>query len=234
MINYQRNKQLNYEEKLNMQSQFQEELLRTQIEIQEQTLKTMSQEIHDNIGQVLSLAKLNLNTFGDNQDQETKTKISDTRQLVSKAITDLRDLSRSMYAEKITELGFQEAITNELKILQNSRQYETELKVTGQAYKLEPQKEMILFRIVQEAINNTLKHAKAKKIIANLNYEVEFITLRLSDDGTGFDPKMLAPGKTGIGFKSMQSRITLVGGKLTIDSSPGNGTAITINLPKNK
>jgi len=96
-----------------MKSQFEQELLQTQIEIQEQTLKTISQEIHDNVGQVLSLAKLNLNTFEANPEG----KLKNTKELVSKAINDLRDLSRSLHGEKIGEIGLQEAIVNELKIL---------------------------------------------------------------------------------------------------------------------
>ena len=217
---------------MKMKSQFQQELLRTQIEIQEQTLKTISEEIHDNVGQVLSLAKLNLNTFTTVTDERTRIKISDTKDLVAKAINDLRNLSRSLYGDKIAELGLPDAISNELRILENSGQYKTVLKITGESYKLDPQKQMVLFRIVQEAMNNSIKHAKAKNISVLLNYQPEMFTLTIEDDGAGFDMAALHSNQTGIGLKSMQNRAALIGAKFEIISSLGKGTKISIDLSK--
>ncbi|MBL0145651.1 MAG: sensor histidine kinase [Chitinophagaceae bacterium] len=211
-------------------NEYEQQLLNTQIEIQEQTLKTISQEIHDNIGQVLSLAKLNLNTFENVESTINQTKINDTKQLVSKAINDLRDLSRSMHGDKIAELGLQESIANELKILENTGQFKTSLKITGCIYKLEPQKEMVLFRIVQEALNNIVKHAKAKNIAVQLIYDSEVFKLCITDDGAGFDVNALTAAQTGIGLKSMQNRAVLIGSVFNIAS--GKGTTITIELKK--
>ena len=211
------------QEKQLMKTQFQQELLQTQLEIQEQTLKTISEEIHDNVGQVLSLAKLNLNTFESNSEQ----KLQDTKKLISKAINDLRDLSRSMHGDRIAELGLQQSIADELQILQKSGEFETHLKITGEPYKLLPQKEMVLFRIVQEALNNCIKYSKAKNITVALNYEKENFSLSVSDDGIGFDTQT----KTGIGLKSMQNRAQLIGGVYTIHSALDSGTTITIELP---
>jgi signal transduction histidine kinase len=229
---YQQRHNKHIQEKQHMQSQFQQELLQTQIEIQEQTLKTISQEIHDNIGQILSLAKLNLNTFEDAESANNQTKINSTKNLVSKAINDLRDLSRSLHGDKIAELGLQESIANELKILKNTGQYQTEFKITGEPYKLEPQKEMLLFRIVQEAMNNAIKHAKAKNIIIEMAYKAELINLIITDDGIGFNTTDLKNTLTGIGLKSMQNRAALIGAVFTIKSATGSGTEISIELKK--
>ena len=218
-------------EKEILNKNYKEALLRTQIEIQEQTLKTISAEIHDNVGQVLSLAKLNLNTFNTITDEPTQNKISDTKNLVAKAINDLRNLSRSLYGDKIADLGLPDAISNEFKILENSGQYNTVLKIIGESYKLDPQKQMVLFRIVQEAMNNTIKHARAKNIRVTLDYKPELFSLTIADDGTGFDASSLLGNQTGIGLKSMQNRATLIGGKLYIDSLPDNGSRISIELP---
>ena len=222
-----------FRQKKILEVQFQKELLQTQIEIQEQTLKTISQEIHDNVGQVLSLAKLNLGTFETMESESNQVKINDTKQLVSKAINDLRDLSRSLHGDKIAELGLQESIASELKILQNTGQYLTALTITGNNYKLEPQKEMVLFRIVQESLNNAIKHAKAKNIHINLLYQQELFSLIISDDGSGFDPAVLQSAETGIGLKSMQNRAALIGATFTLNSQNGNGTSITIELKRN-
>ncbi len=211
------------QEKQLMKTQFDRELLQTQLEIQEQTLKTISEEIHDNVGQVLSLAKLNLNTFDINPEK----KLSDTKQLISKAINDLRDLSRSMHGDRIAELGLHQSITDELQILQNSGEFETHIKITGETYKLLPQKEMVLFRIVQEALNNCIKYSKAKSISVELDYGKEKFSLTVTDNGIGFDTHV----KTGIGLKSMQNRAALIGGVFNLQSTSNNGTTISIELP---
>ena len=211
------------QEKQLMKTQFEQELLQTQLEIQEQTLKTISEEIHDNVGQVLSLAKLNLNTFESNSEQ----KLQDTKVLISKAINDLRDLSRSMHGDRITELGLQQSLADELQILENSGEFRTRMTITGEPYKLPPQKEMVLFRIAQEALNNVIKYSKAKNITVTLNYANGNFSLAVTDDGTGFD----LHSKTGIGLKSMQNRAALIGGRFNLQSAPGSGTSITIELP---
>lgn len=210
------------QEKQLMKTQFDQALLQTQLEIQEQTLKTISEEIHDNVGQVLSLAKLNLSTFETNPEK----KLADTKQLISKAINDLRDLSRSMHGDRIAELGLQQSVADELQILENSGEFKTHLKITGESFKLPQQKEMVLFRIVQEALNNCIKYSKAKNITVQMNYAVEVFLLSITDDGTGFDTNV----KTGIGLKSMQNRAALIGGNFSIQSSKENGTVVSIEI----
>lgn len=224
-------KQLQYiRERETTKMQHANELLQTQVEIQEHTLKNVAQEIHDNIGQILILAKLNLNTFPPLHDEATETKVNDTRRLVAKAINDLRDLSKSLHGEKIAELGLPESISNELKILQNTGLYQTSLAVEGSKYRLPAQNEMVLFRIVQESLHNSLKHAKAKNITVHLLYEPALFQLKISDDGEGFKPAALQAANTGIGLKNMRDRAALIGGKFLIQSSPGNGTFISVTI----
>lgn len=227
---YQKRRNRYAKEKQEMESRFQSVILQTQVEIQEQTLKNIAQEIHDNIGQVLILAKLNLNTFPLIQDEETAVKVNDTKQLVGKAINDLRDLSRSLHGEKITELGLTESINNELRILQNTGLYQAKLHITGNKYRLQPQKEMVLFRIVQECINNTVKHANAKNINVSLIYEPALFRMIVKDDGNGFEPGLLQNAQTGIGLKNMQDRSALIGGRFHIHSSPGEGASIEVAI----
>jgi signal transduction histidine kinase len=215
-----------------MQAKFEQELLQTQLEIQEQTLKTISQEIHDNVGQVLSLAKLNLNTLEFSEGADKQQKIENSISLVGKAINDLRDLSRSMNGDKIADLGLQEAIDNELKIIQNTGQFRTKVIVTGKPYKLKAHNEMVIFRIVQESLNNILKHSKAQNIVAEINYEPEIYKLFIRDDGTGFEVSTLEAAKTGIGLKNMESRATLIGAVFSIESFGNKGTTVAIHLPK--
>ncbi len=218
-------------EKNLMQSQHSQALLQTQLEIQEQTLRTISQEIHDNVGQVLSLAKLNLNTLDIEEGANKEQKIQSSIQLVSKAINDLRDLSRSLNGDKIADLGLQDAIDNELKIIANTGQFETHLTLSGEPYKLPAQHEMVLFRIVQESLNNTVKHSRAKNICIELLYGMAVFKMTINDDGEGFDAGRLEATETGIGLNNMKNRASLVGALFSIQSSPGHGTSVLIQLP---
>lgn len=213
-----------------LQSEHQQALLQTQIEIQSQTLQTISQEIHDNVGQVLSLAKLNLGTITGTENDLNQSKINDTKQLVSKAINDLRDLSRSLYGNKIAELGLADAIDNELKILQNSGQFKTSFTKVGEPFKLEPQKEMVIYRMLQESLNNAIKHSKAQNIDVTLHYGVGLFSLSITDDGIGFDTHNLPVANLGMGLKSMQNRAAMIGGIFSIISGIEKGTQITIEV----
>jgi two-component system, NarL family, sensor kinase len=228
-IIYQRRQRRNSREKKILKTQFEQAILQTQLEIQEQTLATISQEIHDNIGQVLSLAKLNLNTLL--VQPAGKPKLDSTVQLVSKAISDLRDLSRSLHGDRITELGLHEAIAAEMKIIQNTGQFATSMQTRGSIYRLEPQPEMVLFRMVQEALHNAIKHSNATTISVLMDYQPDLLTLTISDDGKGFSPQALEAAQKGIGLKSMQNRATLIGASFSITSPAGQGgTLISIQL----
>jgi two-component system, NarL family, sensor kinase len=220
-------------EKELMKTQFEQALLQTQLEIQEQTLRTISQEIHDNVGQVLSLAKLNLNTLDIEEGVNKEQKIESSIQLVSKAINDLRDLSRSLNGDKIADLGLQDAIDNELKIIANTGQFATQLIASGEPYKLAPQHEMVLFRIVQESLNNAVKHSKARNINIEMHYETAAFKMAINDDGEGFDATALEATDTGIGLNNMKNRASLVGAFFSIQSLPESGTSVLIQLPQN-
>lgn len=234
VIIYKRNYNKHFLEKIQLQSQFDQSLLQTQLEIREQTLRTISQEIHDNVGQILSLAKINLATLEFSEGIQKENKISSAAQLVGKAINDLRDLSRSMNGDKISDLGLKDAIDNELKIIRNTGQYNTALKIEGEACRLMPQNEMVVFRIVQESLNNALKHSKAKNITVQLSYTENIFGVCVLDDGKGFDADKLERAETGIGLKNMQSRARLIGARFSIQSVEDSGTAVMLELPNKK
>ncbi len=228
LLEYYRKRKHHIKEKQLLTYQHTQALLQTQLEIQEQTLATISQEIHDNIGQVLSLAKLNLNTMP--VQAEGKPKLDSTVQLVGKAISDLRDLSRSMHGDRIAELGLHEAITAEMKIVQNTGQFTTDMQTTGSIYRLEQQQEMVLFRMVQEALHNAIKHSLAANISIYMDYQPELLTLTVSDNGKGFSPEQLQAAEKGVGLKSMENRAALIGATFSITSPAASGTTITIRL----
>ncbi|MBY0476348.1 MAG: hypothetical protein K2Q24_01790 [Chitinophagaceae bacterium] len=211
-------------------------MLQSQLEIQEQTLKNISQEIHDNVGQVLTLAKLNLATITLSEDAASE-KIKTSQQLIGKAIQDLRDLSRSLNTDYVEEMGFVRSVEYELELLQKTGTIEAELTIEGKIIKFDKHKELILFRIVQESIHNIIKHAEAKRISASFDFSNEAIVVQIKDNGKGFDlaPLNDAGNQTfGLGLRNMNNRATLIGAKFSVDSIIGTGTTVYLQLPVNE
>lgn len=220
-------------EKQQMQTRFTEELLQTQMEIQEQTFKNISQEIHDNVGQVLTIAKLHLSAFPVVNDEQVD-KVKETRGLIGKALDDLRNLSHSMHGDRIAALGLLKSLETELVILENTKQFDIQLQTAGTSYSLHPQKEMVIFRIVQECLNNAVKHSHAKRITVEVHYKPDVFSLIISDDGKGFDLQTLQSSEAGLGLQNMQNRATLIGGYLTIHSTYSTGTKISFEIKNNE
>ena len=223
-----------FKEKQELQAQFHQTLLQTQLEIQEQTLKNISQEIHDNIGQALSLAKLTLNTMLPVSDERLQQKILNSKDLVSKSISDLRDLSRSLDTDYVKEMGLQRAIEYEMEMMNKTETIETALIVDGTVIRLDKQKELILFRIVQETFNNIIKHAEASRLEVKVNYKPTEIELLIADNGKGVD---LSPfceqvnNTFGLGIRNMHNRAKLIGADFRMSSTLGKGTRVQIILP---
>src|SRR5687768_12870045 len=153
-----RRRQVEYiHEQNRLKTAFEKELLEAQLEIQEQTMKHIAQEIHDNIGGTLTLAKLNLNTIPRDQQGGATEKITNTKELVTKAIADLRTLSKTLHTEAVLSLGIVKAIEMELKMVDKTGAMDTLLTVSGEPLPIDQQKELILFRTTQEALNNAIK-----------------------------------------------------------------------------
>jgi signal transduction histidine kinase len=233
VLRIQQNNQAFFFEKSRLKSEFQQTLLQSQLEIQEQTFKNISQEIHDNIGQALTLAKLNLNTLPGINEQQLE-KINTSKTIISKVISDLRDLSRSLNTDYVTEMGLQQALEYELGLINKSGAIQTNLHTSGEPFRMEQQHELILFRIVQEALNNIMKHAEAATINARLNYGSDKLELLLNDDGKGFSLAAVNTGELpGLGLRNMQNRAKLIGASFWMSSIPGSGTELKITVSKN-
>lgn len=226
IIQLHRRRSLHQKEIFDLKSAYEQTLFKAQLEIQEQTFKNISQEIHDNISQVLSLAKLNLNVLPTHNASE---KIELTEQLIAKALNDLRDLSKSLNAEKIADTGLVHALAQELNILERASQnIKTTFEFTGGDVFLIREQTIICFRIMQELLQNIVKHAKAKHIHLKISSCNDETTLLLEDDGIGFDMAKLDETKTGIGLKNIEQRCKFIHAKYSLESQPGKGTVAKI------
>lgn len=204
-------------------------MLQSQLEIQEQTFQNISREIHDNIGQKLTLAKLYLNTLGKTDTKFINQKVTDAIGLIGESINDLSNISRSMSSEIILSNGFIKALEHESAQLQKSGLFKITLSIAGDIRFLEARKELVLFRIVQEALNNIVKHAAAGIILINLHYHKNLLNLEIIDNGKGFviDDNT----QQGMGLVNMAKRANTLDGKCIINSRLDNGTSIKIEIP---
>jgi signal transduction histidine kinase len=183
---------------------------------------------------VLSFVKLNLALVNTPDEQQRTEKIAESRELVSQAITDLRDLSKSLSLDHITRQGLVKTIEAEAARLTKSGVIKADLATTGEIIPLGEQRELVLFRIFQESINNALKHANATDFKIVLQYIPEMFTLTLEDNGSGFSPAAASKGG-GSGLKNIENRAALIGAVAEITSAPDRGCRIKVSLnPKTK
>ena len=220
-----------------LQLDHEKNILNTQLEIQEQTFQQISQEIHDNISLSLTLAKLQLNTYNMKGSMNGQNLIESCVDLISKALTDLNDISKSMDSELIESYGLIHAIEYEVEMIQKTGRLQVEFNVSGTPFFMEASKELVAFRIIQESCNNAIKHSGAKNIFINLYYHENNIEIQIRDNGSGFDMEELKNRKFKnplSGIKNIRNRAALLHAEVKIESQPGAGTNINLIIPNNK
>jgi two-component system NarL family sensor kinase len=235
---YQRRQHRQEQQLTRMKDEYQQELLRSQLEIQETTFKTIAMELHDNIGQVLSVVKLSLSILPLDAAHPAYESVQNSRQMLNKVIYDMGNLTKSLHTDRIAQIGLVEAMRFDLESLRRTGLIEADFSVTGDEYHFEDQRSIFLYRMFQEMLNNILKHSKATRVNIAVNYSIDNkFVLKVEDNGVGFDVEKKhtqASSSSGIGLKSMTNRASLIGAKISIQSQPGKGTSIKVELPLEK
>ena len=211
-----------------------QELLQARLEIQENIFRSLSEEIHDNIGQVLSVLKLTLSVTPLKEDQDAYKYVQESRQMVNNIIASISDLSKSLHPDRIIKIGIVEAVRFELEKLEKTNLFSTSFVQDGAHFQIPPENEIFLFRIIQEILNNIIKHSKAKNINVSFSHKERSIVFTFVDNGVGFDVKeamQKSSSGRGIGLTSMMNRAKLIGGYLTISSELQKGTSIVMEIP---
>ena len=214
-----------------IKANYDKELLKTQLEIQEYTFQYISREIHDNIGQFISLAKLHLNTLEIKENAAATQRVDDAVELLTRALDELRDLSRSLSSEIIRNGGLTKAIEQLVAQLQKLAIGEVVYEISGDYQFLDEQKEIFILRILQEAINNVIRHSRATHIKILLTYENNSLILTIRDDGVGFNTTIIHDQKNTSGLSNMMKRANMIDAVFHIESAVKNGTEITIVVP---
>lgn len=229
IILYQRRYYRHIKEKQLLETHYTQQLLQSQLEMQEQTFNSISQEIHDNVGQVLSLAKVQLNIMAQ-QKAYNENMVADVKESVGKAMTDLRDIAKSLNSDRIRDASLPEITALELQRISRAGIMIATLQTEGEEHHLRSQNKLIVFRIIQEALHNSIKHSAATTIEVRFLYSLTDLTIHIADNGIGFDMELLSK-KDGLGLKNMINRAALIGGNAKIESSINKGTFITLSCP---
>lgn len=210
-------------EQIEAEKRFEKAIAETQIEIREETLRNISWELHDNIGQLLTLAKIKA------QNIEGGEEMLEVAETIGTGLNELRALSKSINPEAINgqslikSLEMEVARFNRLKFL--SASYE----LLGDSVIIDSQAEIVLFRIVQEFITNTMKHSKAANLKVMVHFKADALEIVAHDDGVGFDSDKLTD--KGIGLSNIDKRAELIGAQVRISSIPGAGTQLKLIYP---
>ncbi|MBI1692472.1 MAG: hypothetical protein FYV88_1950 [Bacteroidetes bacterium] len=210
-------------------SQTLSELYNNQQKIQEQTLNHVSQEIHDNVGQMLSLVRIQLNLAAQQENKENKI-ISDAQENIGRAMRDLRDLAKGMSSDRIKLLGLYASLEQEVERIRRTGICEVQMNCEGDKRSIDHQREIILFRVLQECLQNVLKHSEAKNLDISFIYSGNLLSIQIKDDGKGFLVQP-ANGSYGLGLMNIRNRIQLMNGRIIIQSEPGTGTNLYIEVP---
>ncbi len=216
-------------DRIKQQQAFEEEITQAQTETQEQTLKNIGWELHDNVGQLLSFASMQLSILKMQVEDDVKGKFKDTSDALKESLSEVRALSKTLNNEVVLNIGFEKSITNELNRLKKMKFTSAELKIKGEKIEFSNKKhEIIIFRILQEFLSNSVKYSEAKNLNITLDYEPERLIITAKDDGKGFDINAVEKGS---GLINMKSRAALIHAKLNLTSKENEGVQLTLEYP---
>jgi signal transduction histidine kinase len=209
-------------------------LLRKVISAQEEERRRIARELHDETSQSLAAVAIALETAASAASGQTRRHLDDAKAIASRALDELHRLLFDLRPSVLDDLGLASAVRwyAERQLLPLGIAVRCEFSgLDGR--RLPAEIETALFRVVQEALTNIAKHSAADTVLVECAAREGVVTVQIEDDGRGFDPEApaLSTSGTGLGLMGMRERVTLLGGTLTIDSSPGEGTRIAVSVP---
>lgn len=202
------------------------------INAQEQERQRLARDLHDDTAQALASLLVHLRVLERTHDpQQLRARLGEFRALIAGALEDVRRMARDLRPASLDDLGLVPALETHTHEFAERWLVDTAFITTGIARRLPPAVEVVVYRIVQEALTNVAKHARAAHVQVELHQQGRTLQLRVADDGRGFDvDATLASRERGLGLFGMQERAALVGGRLTMQSTPGTGTALTLTV----
>jgi len=233
-ILFYRKKQIEQQAKLDAEIAHQKEI-RTKaiLDAEEKERRRIAQDLHDGVGQLLSAAKLNLSNLESKittQTDEQKLAMQNALSLVDDSVKEVRAVSHNMMPNTLIKQGLASAVREFITKLGNAPTLKVDLEIVGLDTRLDNQVETVLYRVIQEIVNNIIKHAKASQISMQLIRHEAELSIMIEDNGVGFDTNQL-DNFEGIGLKGIQTRIEFLNGSVHFDSTVGRGTTVIIDIP---
>jgi signal transduction histidine kinase len=218
--------------KAELEKQTTEHEIKAMVAAQEQERKRISRDLHDDVGTKLSALNLFLSSLQKKatttNNDEIRSLACSSKQFIQDAMYDIRRLLLNLSPTILEDFGYTAAVEALVNKINETKQLHFDLIVFGINQRLKKEYELALYRITQELVNNVLKHAEAKHVSLQIRQTDGKITLMMEDDGKGFD---INAHKDGYGLNNLASRTKLMQGTMTIDSRPGKGTSVMIEVP---
>jgi signal transduction histidine kinase len=229
ILHYSRKKQrLIYERRL-MEEKYQRELEQVEREVQEHTFQMIAQDIHDNVGQQLSLVKLNISILS--MENKHLQSLHDIRDQVAEAIQQLRQISMGYQGDRLLESGLPAGIAFLVEQLQKTGKFLIRFEYTGFQMDIHSNHGLFIYRIFQEVIQNIIRHSGATEIDIQLSESLEAYRLVVKDNGIGFETGDMK-SRNGLGLRSIHQRASLISADVQIHSERGRGTTILLTYKK--
>lgn len=206
-----------------MKSKHQLDLFQSSIDAMEEERRRVSRDLHDEIGAALSMLRLQvgqINVGKDSSTENTEKLISGSKQLIDSTIENVRRISNDMLPHGLEEFGLKYAIESLCDKIEDASTLDIHLN-TENLGRLENRMELTLYRILQELLNNTIKHAKATVVKIEFIPDNQKLTLIYQDNGKGFDLEKIR--QSGLGLKNIESRVSMIHGQLTYSTTVANG-----------
>ena len=230
MLQYRKRKLEHENEKTMINQKHTQELLSTQLEMQTQTMQHIGREIHDSVGQKLTLASLYTQQLAyENKAPLVTDKIENISSIINESLQELRKLSKTLTDDSIAQNDITTLLQEECTKINALQKCIVTVESACSDIKLSYQTKSILLRVVQEFLQNSIKHSLCKNIIISLNATTTVLQLQLQDDGKGFDANTIKAN--GIGLSNMEKRIKLIGGTFELKSILQSGTTAHIQIP---
>lgn len=210
----------------------QEEILRNTIQAQEKERKRIAQDLHDEVGAMLSVVKLNVSRIErKSEEEQAKALAGETKNYLDDVITQVRRISRALLPPSLEKLGLFFALEELANWVNKSDEIKIECWKGGEQFRFDSKEELSIFRVVQELMNNAIKHSGASLVKVNVRFVNSTMAVSLSDNGKGFNLEEMT--STGLGLKNLESRTELVGARFKMKSVEGKGTTAIIYLNTN-
>jgi two-component system, NarL family, sensor kinase len=203
------------------------------IEAQEMERKRIAGDLHDSVGQMLSLSKLNLSEIIDSSNKyspEHENMLARSAQIIDEVCQEIRNISHNLMPGPLIRLGLMSAVRDLVRKINSSNKIHVSLSDNLDDVRFDEKVEISVYRIIQEILNNILKHAKASEIDISLNKQNEGkLELLITDNGIGFDTGKIVKSN-GIGWKNIYSRLAIINGTMIVNSIKNHGTGIDIKV----